>query len=300
MGGRRLSRRPTPIRDVRRFVATAPAFVTTARIRGSKLHASVRSGDVQPSANAAVSTAAPSIRPAGITAPATAMACQAEPSAGDRVPPMANDSANSAHRPVLLHPASTGDASVDPTGARPTKRPRLCAGPQPLPPLPLLHPSAEALLLQTACTPYDISLEPSLQLLASLRRPEPAFTAATAVTNGTADDGSAEDGIQPRDNECAHPPTLLPVFAHPAAQPPTAEQAALLAACRSADRVAEGSSDTAGPSNSATAGLAARAKDQPAVLVGYQDDWLEVAPTALSMWHQVHRMTLHLHATCQR
>lgn len=32
---------------------------------------------------------------------------------------------------------------------------------------------------------------------------------------------------------------------------------------------------------------AARQLAVPAVLAGYQDDWLEVAPTALSMWEKV-------------
>jgi hypothetical protein len=31
----------------------------------------------------------------------------------------------------------------------------------------------------------------------------------------------------------------------------------------------------------------ARQLAAPAVLAGYQDDWLEVAPTTLSMWEQV-------------
>lgn len=32
---------------------------------------------------------------------------------------------------------------------------------------------------------------------------------------------------------------------------------------------------------------AARQLAPPAVLAGYQEDWLEVAPTALSMWEKV-------------
>lgn len=181
---------------------------------------------------------------------------------------------------------ASGTAAVTAAGyqadSRPAKRVRRCAGPQPLPPLRLPQPAAARLLLQAACAPLDLNLEPALQQLmpptAPLAIPHSPTAAHGAATRGGGDGGGGGGGRNSsrQDRQSClpplpPPPPLLPVFAHPASRAPTPQQAALLRACSDAD-----------------AGLASAARPltTPAVLVGYQEDWLEVAPTAVSMWEK--------------
>ncbi len=204
------------------------------------------------------------------------------------------------HAPAAAAAASASlPASERDTGSRPAKRVRRCAGPQPLPPHRLPDPEAARLLLQAACAPFDISLEPALQLLAPALRPLPppcypclvgpaaAFPLPTnmlpppSTATAAADTTTAAAAAAVSSNRTPQkppPPPLLPVFAHPGSAAPTPEQAAVLRACVVAD---QGAAPPAG------AVLIARPLPQPAVLAGYQEDWLDLAPTALSAWEKV-------------
>lgn len=155
-------------------------------------------------------------------------------------------------------------AAGDQADSRPAKRVCCCAGPQPIPPLRLPHPAAARLLLQAACAPFDLSLEPALQYLAPPTAPlavphVPAAAHGAAVRcdddgggggSGTGHSSSRQDG---QSRPPPPPPPLLPVFAHPASRTPTPQQAAVLRACSDAD-----------------AGLASAARPltTPAALVG--------------------------------
>lgn len=207
------------------------------------------------------------------------------------------------HAPAAAAAAASASlpASERDTGSRPAKRVRRCAGPQPLPPHRLPDPAAARLLLQAACAPFDIGLEPALQLLAPALRPLPppccpclagpaaaaspadqhAAAAINSKCSGRYDHSSGSEPAAVSSNRTPQnprPPPLLPVFAHPGSAAPTPEQAAVLRACIVAD---QGAAPPAG------AVLIARPLPQPAVLAGYQEDWLELAPTALSAWEKV-------------
>ena len=288
MAGERLHERGTPLTDLRRFVSTAPGFTTAKQLFESRVQTSVRYGRTYASAEGSTSIATPDAMRLRLPVPHMAAPGHAESSLA------ASAAAIEAAypQPPTMQPAGASNDHRNLSQQSPAKRPRLRAGPQPHPPLSLRQPAAAHLLLQAACTPFDISLEPGLQLAASRSRPAPAFTIPTSLSEHEA---GMHGGTHSGSSE-ARAPSLLPVFAHPAAQAPTPEQASLLAACRRADtRPSNSDGDaeqTAVPLPAAVdsgeiIGLVAQAVAQPAVLIGYQDDWLEVAPSAVSTWQQV-------------
>lgn len=210
------------------------------------------------------------------------LSANSAPTAGDVAPPVAG--------------ATLRQLSDTSCSERPAKRIRRSAGPQPR---PLCWPpdaAAAKLLLQAACTPFDIGLEPALQHLAPTTEPQPLQMPASAQQRTSAPmlaEWAASGKVsseQPGSDQAAQPavtlpplpapPPLLPVFAHPCSRVPTPRQAAILRTCVEAD---------AGRP-SAVCQLAV-----PAVLAGYQEDWLEVAPTTLSMWQKVHFPSLKSH-----
>ncbi len=288
MAGGRLHERGTPLTDLRRFVASAPGFTIAKTLVESRVQSSVRYGRTCASAEGSTSIATPGAIRVRLPVPHVAAPGEAESSLA------ASAAAIKAAYPLppTLQPAEASDACRNRSQQSPAKRPRLCAGPQPQPPLSLRRPAAAHLLLQAVCTPFDISLEPGLQLAASRNRPTPAFIIPASL----AEPGAGMHGRAQSGSSEATAPSLLPVFAHPAAQAPTPGQASLLAACRRADTIPSGISgdaeETAIPppaavDNGGSISLMAQAVPQPAVLVGYQDEWLEVAPSAVSMWQQV-------------
>ena len=131
---------------------------------------------------------------------------------------------------VAMPPPEASAARGD-TGGRPTKRPRLCAGPQPLPPRRLPDPGCVRLLLQAACVPFDISLESALQQVAQAARitgsdidvshaPSKATAAAASSDAGEA----AAIGPLPARTLLPPPLPLLPIFPSPHSGPPTQKQ----------------------------------------------------------------------------
>lgn len=194
---------------------------------------------------------------------------------------------------------------------RSPKRPRLCAGVQPQERLCLPHPAAAHMLLQTACTPFDISL------MDSSLKPDMPHDAhhgddPASNTHGSGDSGNRAGRV------VSAPVRCLSACANPASIAASADQQDILRACGEADAAssagpatlehvqnsasanttdqkpsaAKADAQTTATASSARCGYQAQILAQPAIMVGYQRDWLETSPASLSMWQQVHRRSI--------